>query len=179
MGIRRQLLEHLAHEILGALSTSSEPTIASLTSAMVDYHGFAKQPMPEEFLKQFPSAEGVDLRDLQVDLVRVSTDLTSEVHFHAKASAYVVCLGSGQRLTSPCKAKVFLEDRWREFAEGETIEIPAGTLHGFTVDPGGIFYFLSVQSPPIGRHGEEDDYHRAIPEMIGAFRGSAKPTSRS
>jgi hypothetical protein len=160
MAIPLRTLSSIAEEIAADLAMSGRSASRDLLDSMSDYHGFWKKSLPPDYVARFSSASRLDLRDIQADIVRVTTDLTAEVHFHAKASAFVVCLGHREGFPDPSKAKTFAAGSWKPLVGGERLEIPAGEPHGFTVDSGGVLYFLSVQSPPVNRAGHEDDYHR-------------------
>lgn len=127
---------------------------------MIDYHGFAKSRFPEPFLHDVVTPLGLDPKDIQLEVVHVGCDLTHEVHEHREAMALAVCLGNAEGFPPPTDALAFVTDHWFAVSAGETVEIPAGTPHGFTVNKGGTVHFLSVQSPPIVREDGHDDYYR-------------------
>lgn len=127
---------------------------------MTDYHGFAKARFPEPFLYEVVTPLGLDPKNIQMEVVHVGCDLTQEVHEHREATALAVCLGNAEGFLVPTNALAFVIDHWFSVSAGDTIEIPAGTLHGFTVLEGGTIHFLSVQSPPIVREDGHDDYYR-------------------
>ena len=77
------------------------------------------------------------------------------------AHAYCTILGSEDNVAEPKGAHAFLKDRWSPVKAGDVVDVPPNTLHGFTVEPNGILYFLSLQSPPIERGDGHDDYIRA------------------
>jgi len=125
-----------------------------------EYHGFGKSRLPEQFLQELLDPYNLVPKDVQIELVKVATDLTHEVHYHQRTFAFCTILGSSEHVDPPRAARAFLNDKWSDVTIGQEIEIPAGVLHGFTVDTqhNGILYFLSVQAPPIVR-GDGDDYH--------------------
>ncbi|MDB5189176.1 MAG: hypothetical protein JWL82_133 [Parcubacteria group bacterium] len=128
------------------------------TLEMVDYHGFSKVRLPEDVVEAVTQMHGKHSTDVQAELVAVHTDLSHEIHLHRNSCAYNVVLGKRDGFPNAKGAKVFLRDRWLDIRAGDQVEIPHGTTHGFTVKPGGLLYFLSVQTPPIVSTEGEDDY---------------------
>lgn len=126
---------------------------------MVDYHGFLKSRLPEEFLASVLDPFNLTADDVQIEVVEVTKDLSHEVHYHEAAYAYCVGMGEKYHVAPPQKAKAFLNDHWFSFNDGDSVEIPQRVKHGFTIEEGGILNFLSVQAPPIVGHGH-DDYVR-------------------
>ncbi len=104
---------------------------------------------------------GLTEEDVQIEIVRVDTDLSKEIHYHNESYAYVVCLGGEYKTENPRGAQAFLIDSWFPVEVGNVIKIPPKTHHGFTVDAGGLLIFLSVQAPPIEQNGV-DDYHLVV-----------------
>jgi len=47
---------------------------------------------------------------------------------------------------------------WRKVKEGNILEVPENTIHGFTIPPekSGVLYFLTIQSPPIENEFRDD-----------------------
>lgn len=129
-----------------------------------DYHGFQKAPMPGNFKDSVLRNSGYsdfDVRAIQVEIVKVDRPLVDQVHYHRKSDAIAIVLGPDTRFAGPCHAMAyFAKDRqWLPVEAGETIKIPRRKRHGFSVMPGGLMYFLSVQSPRISSH-LHDDYVR-------------------
>lgn len=127
---------------------------------MNDYHGFSKARFPESFVKEIVMSLGFHPQDIQMEIVHVGHDLTHEIHLHRDATAVAYCLGPAEGFSTPNLAQAFISDHWFDVHEGDVLEIPAGTPHGFTVGETGSLYFLSVQSPPIVRADGHDDYFR-------------------
>lgn len=98
----------------------------------------------------------------RLKLVWSRGDLTHEKHHHRHASAFVVLLGPEYGFPEPQSFQKYVGDQWLPAYAGEKLEIPAGTVHGFTIEPGktGAAYFLTIQTPPIVGSGGDDDYHR-------------------
>lgn len=153
-------LQQIAESILDTLRNATPEEAAKLLE-MVDYHGFLKSRLPAEFLENILAPYNLTPEEVQIEIVKVDKDLTSEVHYHEGSFAYCVCLGEAYHTEAPRSASAFLNDRWSPVKEGDVVAIPAGTPHGFTVEEGGVLFFLSVQAPPIVNHGK-DDYHRVI-----------------
>ncbi len=128
---------------------------------MKDYHGFSKARWPEELLNDaLRWTGGLTPDDVQVEIVRVQTDLTHEVHHHKTAHAFVIILGAWSNLPNPIHAEGFIGGQWQSVGAGQEIDIPPGTAHGFRVNGDGDLWFLSVQSPQIERSDGHDDYYR-------------------
>ena len=100
----------------------------------------------------------------QIEIVRVVRDLRKQTHRHDRSEALNVMLGSRQHFPDPRHASMYLgmdeATTWSPVEAGESIIIPAGIVHGFTVEEskGGILYFLSIQNPPIEDGHGNDDY---------------------
>lgn len=154
------LMRNVSQAVLMRLRAITSPEEITRLLNMRDYHGFMKSRLPEDFLVTILEPFGLTLKDIQVEVVSVSQDLTEEIHIHKEASAFVTILGQGENLPDPLRASGYIDEDWNRVGVGQEIEIPAGTPHGFTVERGGILYFLSVQSPPIERAGGHDDYYR-------------------
>ncbi len=132
---------------------------ADIDARMVNYHGFAKVNLADVLHGDLIEA-AMFAPNLQVEFVRVSGDQSQEVHVHRVASAVAWCLGPMEGFPPPSGALSFGGEGWAEFTDGMKLRVPAGLPHGFTVRPGGLVYFLSVQSPPIVSFDGRDDYHR-------------------
>jgi quercetin dioxygenase-like cupin family protein len=162
MLVKTSQLKQLAIDIVVLFRLSAgEKLLKELT--MIDYHGFAKSRLPEEFQKKVLWSYKLTPSEVQIEVIKVTTDLRHEIHYHAEAFAYVVGLGSREHLPEPRGASVYLGHSWKSFAAGEKLEIPAGTNHGFTVEEGGELWFLSIQTPPIVDGQGRDDYYRPAP----------------
>ncbi len=158
MVVDSEVLGKIANAILAKLKSSSVLESERIFKT-VDYHGFLKSRIPVDFLEEILSPFRLTTEDMQIEIVKVETDLSKEVHYHANSFAYVVCLGSEYRAEDPRGAKAFLSDTWFSICTGDVVKIPPRTPHGFTVENGGVLVFLSVQSPPI-EQGGVDDYHK-------------------
>ncbi len=162
MATKIAVLKQLALEILMQLRLiQGKALIENLE--MLDYHGFSKGRMPEEFMKKVLWSYKLAPTEIQAEIIHVTKDLRHEVHFHAAAHAYVVGLGAKEHLPEPRLASAYQVNRWISFAAGQKLEIPPGMKHGFTVEEGGELWCLSVQAPPIVNGHGRDGYHRAAP----------------
>ncbi len=103
---------------------------------------------------------GLSENEVQVEVVRVTTDLANELHYHQKAHAHVIVMGSAENVDEPVRAQGYIEGVWSPVVSSQVIDIPPGTKHGFTVGEQGVLWFLSVQSPPIVDDSGQDDYHK-------------------
>jgi hypothetical protein len=130
----------------------------SLIFTFTKFHGFLKAGIPKDILD--PLVRTLSLRpgQVQVEVAGVLEDLAREVHIHERTRAHVTCVGENFGLPNPRDAYAFLAGRWTPMRLGENLDIPAGIEHGFTVDPGGCLYFLSVQSPPLISEDGTEDY---------------------
>lgn len=154
-------LEKIELTVLLQLShvfTSREHLLKSIE--LKDYHGFSKARWPEHLLISALHGTNLTPTDVQVEIVRVSTDLTSEVHFHADAHALITILGSRQHLPNPVELEAYIDGNWPEVAANQRIDVPPGTHHGLRARTNKGGWFLSVQSPPIEKREGHDDYHR-------------------
>ncbi|MDB5254476.1 MAG: hypothetical protein JWL80_542 [Parcubacteria group bacterium] len=158
MTIASQTLKEIAESVLQKLQVLSKEEMESIVN-MADYHGFLKSRLPQEFLDSVLIPFNLTSHDVQIEVVEVATDLTHEVHYHEHSFAYCVCMGEKYHVAPPTNALAYLIDHWAPVTDGEVVEIPPGTPHGFTIKEGGTLTFLSVQAPPIV-HADHDDYHR-------------------
>lgn len=158
MSVTPQTLKEIARAVLAHLHDLSQEEMQHILN-MADYHGFLKSRLPEEFLNSLLIPFGITSNDVQIEVVEVNTDLTHETHYHKHSFAYCVCMGEMYYVQPPKNALAFLNDSWFPVHDGDVVEIPAGTPHGFTVEDGGTLTFLSVQAPPIVHDGH-DDYIR-------------------
>lgn len=157
MKVNPIVLKQLTQNFLGRLRTIPRQEFCKMLH-MVDYHGFSKARLPVSLFQDFLNQYRVNSRDIQIEVVQVTTDLRHEIHYHKKAFAYIVCLGEDVGLENPCTASAFLCDRWVSLTCGQELEIPPGIPHGFTVKQDGSLHFLSLQSPPILGEDGHDDY---------------------
>lgn len=155
--MNQETLQKITEEILSLFRSSA--TFKD-TIPMKDYHGFEKGRIPSEALETIAARYAVTAEELQVELVRVTKDLSDEVHVHHHSRAYCIILGKQEGLETPRDAFAYIDNQWSSVREGEAINIPPQTAHGFTVKRGGILYFLSVQTPPIEDGHGHDDYER-------------------
>ena len=127
---------------------------------MKDYHGFMKSRFPHSILKKILEPYSLNPEEIQIELVEVHTDLSHENHIHKEAHAVTTILGELEHVDNPQHASAFKMDSWFPVSTGDQLDFPPHTPHTFTVKPGGILYFLSVQAPPIERDDGHDDYFR-------------------
>lgn len=121
-----------------------------------DYHGFAKATLPDGLMRLTTSLYGVDPSCVQAEIVLAVKDLSDEIHMHEESTTYCRILGQGESFPKPKSAKIFRTDSWTPLSEGQTYIIPPKTPHGFSVSPGGVLYFFSLQTPPIQGDGKDD-----------------------
>lgn len=125
-----------------------------------NFHGFQKANINHILARVSGSLKEV----ASAEIVRVDRNLGSAVHKHLRSNALVLILGRKWYFSSPLNAFALVgvgddvSGPWVEVRMGEVLRITAGTAHGFTVEPGGILYFLSVQNPPITEEGGAEDY---------------------
>ena len=94
--------------------------------------------------------------DIECEVVKVNSNLTDQIHLHKDACAYIRIIGEAEGFENPRNASYFLGTTWMPAKFNDALLIPPQTPHGFSVSPGGILYFVSVQSPPIvGEHHED------------------------
>lgn len=155
-------LRSMANEIVKRLHT-----IPALDHGKIfqfqDYHGFSKTRLPEDFLQKVLALHGETKENMQIEIVGVHADLTNEVHKHENSDAFVVILGLHTNFAEPFNAQAYKNNHWEFVTEGQEIEIPRGTPHGFTVAVNaGSLFFLSIQTPPIVDEHGTDDYVKVI-----------------
>ena len=159
---RSQDLKNIAAEILNYFRTSSSQAVQALLR-FEDYHGFQKSRLPDTFVRTILKPFGYQPEDLQIEVIWVVSDLRHELHYHKNSFAFLHILGSGDHFNNPKRAFGYNDRAWISLQAGDEWLIPPKTTHGFTVDPGGVMYFLSIQYPPIV-YGAVDDYHRVNAE---------------
>lgn len=155
-------LRSMAKEILARLHD-----VPALDHAKIfqfqDYHGFSKTRLPDDFLNKVLALCGETKDNMQIEIVGVHADLTNEVHKHENSDAFVVVLGKHENFSEPFNAQTYKNNHWEFVSEGQEIEIPRGTPHGFTVAMnGGNLFFLSIQTPPIVDEHGTDDYIKVL-----------------
>lgn len=123
-----------------------------------DFHGFKKSALPAQIVDPIRQRFGFSERELQIEVAGVLTDLTHEIHSHRRSQAHVTCIGENFGLPDPRDGYIFLGQRWFPMKLGDSFDIPTSVEHGFTVDEGGLLYFLSVQSPPLVSEDGQEDY---------------------
>ena len=123
-----------------------------------NYHGFMKAKLTPAWMLRIIRFYGIEEGSVQVEIVRVESDLSDQVHRHHKSHACVVVLGTEHRVADPKNAFRYLDGTWSPVSANQHVNIPPGRVHGFTVRHGGSMYFLSVQSPPIEGEDGHDDY---------------------
>lgn len=155
-------LQNIAQEVVGLFH--SDVTFKD-TITMKDYHGFQKARIPLEDLENIVKKYSITTELLQVELVKVTQDLSDEIHIHHISQAYCIVFGDNEGLEPPKDAFVFINDHWSPVKQREAILITPKTKHGFTVKPGGILYFLSVQTPPIENKHGQDDYEKVFVDI--------------
>lgn len=149
-------LQAIAASIMDFLRGAECHTMFEFTN----YHGFGKARFPHGIIADLLSSYGFTTKDVQVELVFVNSDLTREVHLHVDTNAYCVVMGKDVHYPNPDLARTYRDGKWIPLKAGDELAIPTGTKHGFTVNNGGVLYFLSVQSPPIVREDGHEDYVR-------------------
>lgn len=162
MAVPGTTLKKISDEIIATFRKLPPEAVSDMIS-MIDYHGFWKTRLPDTFVRSILAPHGLTSDDVQIEIVKVDTDLTAEVHFHAHAHAMIYALGQGEGLRNASGAVAYRHNTWQGIQSGEEVDIPPGTPHGFSVEPDGELWFLSVQAPPIVGEGN-DDYHQVASE---------------
>lgn len=161
MAISYRTLKSVCDDIRTVLRGLSRDAVLDMI-CMIDYHGFWKTRLPEDFLRSILAPYPLQPSELQIEIVKVDRDLTGEIHYHTHAHAVIYTLGEAEGVEDAARALAYGGDAWRQIQSGEEVNVPPGTAHGFSVEPGGTLWFLSVQAPPIVGHQESDDYHRLV-----------------
>ncbi len=151
-------LEIIANQVLEKFSSELGPQIIK-DLTFIDYHGFGKSRLTEDFLNALLNSLNYNAKELQVEIVRVESDLTDQVHYHQFSNAFICVLSARNNFPDPIGALTYQNDDWIEIDQDYSLLIPRNTLHGFSVKPNGMFYFLSIQTPPISGDNH-DDYHK-------------------
>lgn len=94
----------------------------------------------------FEIVESIDGRvdkNVEISHVRITSEGQYPQHIHRKSDAYFIVTNViGEVYYLSGKKKTLIKN-------GDRIEIPRGTPHGFDTTPGAILEFISIQSPPI------------------------------
>ncbi len=98
------------------------------------------------------SLDGRPDASVEVSLVRIIAEGQYPQHVHKKSDAYFI-VTAGEA--------VFLSGAERTMMrQGDRVDIPRGTPHGFEIAAGTTLEFISIQSPPIkDEHSGEEDFH--------------------
>ncbi len=118
----------------------------------------ANRVYQNQFLEPILKRYAVTIKEVQIEIVSVTKDLSDEIHYHKEAFASVVIMGKDDHVRDPIDAAAYYNDFWFPIRAGDCIYIPARVPHGFTIQENGILYFLSVQAPPIVDEQGRDDY---------------------
>lgn len=148
-------LKLIANEILSVLIRDKD---IPKNLVFIDYHGFAKSYLPENLVSNLLKSFGYNAEQLQIEIVRVNSDLTDQIHYHQFSHAFICVLSQENNFPDPESAFAFKNNKWQAISENFQLLIPPNTPHGFTVSHSGQLYFLSVQTPPIVNNSF-DDYH--------------------
>ncbi len=156
-------LEVIARDVVESIWLFSA---SEIDPHMTKYHDFEKFRLPEDFLRgiiaerQYAGLDGLTPDMIQLEIAKVTGDLRHQVHRHLRSNAVVIILGGLNPFPLALNARMYYGTGWFSIGSQEVIRIHAGIFHGFTVGKGGILYFLSVQSPPLMKEGEYDDYEK-------------------
>ncbi len=89
-------------------------------------------------------------REVALAKLKRPGEYPQHVHHHSDAVFHII---SGTATFMSLNEK-------RLVKPGDRLEIPRGKPHGFEIEDGQQFSFLTIQSPPIrDRHTGEEDYH--------------------
>jgi hypothetical protein len=148
-------LETLTDKVVAELERRP-PILPNIQNLFREYHGHWKAEVGKLLI---PSHER-PRENVQVEIVKVDdkTNPNREVHMHRNSNAVVIILGDRQYVPFPIGASMYFErlGGWRPIMVGEKFLFTAEMRHGFSVAPGGVLYFLSVQNPPIDEGGVDD-----------------------
>jgi len=158
MTLTTDQLKSISNQVLGSMRSLPSASLAGMLR-MKDYHGFGNSEFPDYFIEPIIRPFNAVLKEVEIRLIHVSTDLSKEIHLHKAATAYITVLGPKTHLPGPVHAFAYLKGKWFPVSEDDTLEIPQCTPHGFTIRGNGDLYFLSVQSPPLIDEEGNDDYH--------------------
>ena len=96
------------------------------------------------------SLDGKPDKNIEVSLVTLKKEGQYPQHVHKGSDAYIIVTGgsanflSGQEIIS--------------MGVGDRKDIPRGTPHGFEIEQGKEFQFISVQCPPIKGDDRHEDF---------------------
>ncbi len=156
--IDMSVLQTAAEEIRDVLRTRNSVELRAYMAIMKNYHGFDKVALSGRLI-DVPSLSNVPADQIQIELFKVNRDLSDRTHHHKNSDAYVICLGPQEHLVEARYGIVFKGNHWTTFNTGDQLAIPKRTRQGFSLrNHVGVFYFLSVQSPPISSESY-DDFH--------------------
>lgn len=156
IAVGREALHKLTEQVIADIRKHG---IYSLFEELAGYHDFRKSRLKPGLLEKYLSPLGVTSKDVQIEFAAVLMDLQHQVHIHREAYAVATPLGLGEELPSPRNAYYYLSTQgedWLPLAAGNKLDVPPGTKHGFALEPDGICYFLTIQSPPTDRHDFDD-----------------------
>jgi len=84
-------------------------------------------------------------QQVEIESLKVTGTLAPHLHERSNTAALVTGVGIDGA------PEQWLDDRWHPLSEGQIVEIPAGTPHGFRVNQTTLepFFLLVVADPPI------------------------------
>ncbi len=152
----KRVLHRLTYNVLQEIRARG---VANLFEPLRGYHDFKKSRLKPGKLEQFLDPFDLTPRQVQIEFAVVPTDLSHQIHLHREAYALATPLGKREGLPDPRKAYFYLSSRgehWHPLSAGLELDVPPGVRHGFALAPGGICYFLTIQSPPTDREDRDD-----------------------
>ena len=154
----RETLHDVSKELIAWLRERSDEEVRTLLANMKEYHGFPKTRLPEDVISSLLKAHRLLPKKMQIELVRVPTDLSHKAHKHMRARAFISILGRKEHLSELKSEEGFAYiGLWLKVKSGDMFDVLPGTVHTFAAKLGMGFEFLSVQTPPI-ENGVNDDF---------------------
>ncbi|MSR85496.1 hypothetical protein EXS71_03640 [Candidatus Uhrbacteria bacterium] len=152
-------LQEIAHAIVETFNAQSRANFNEVIH-FEDYHGFQIFSLPNKLIDSVLSNFDYQPDNLEIEVVKVVSNLRDQIHYHEGSSAFIHILGASHGFENPKNAFAYQDGLWIAVHDGEERLIPPKTVHGFTVEEDGVLFFLSVQYPPIVTE-VKDDYHPA------------------
>lgn len=96
------------------------------------------------------SLDGKPDKNVEVSLVTLKKEGQYPQHVHKGSDAYIIVTSGSANFLSGTESI--------PMSVGDKRDIPRGTPHGFEIEAGKEFQFISVQCPPIKDEGGHEDF---------------------
>lgn len=151
------LLKEISDSVLEKMNAAKNwQQFVDMSTAHIYREWWTRIRVKSELLEPWRENGFLDIDKMAVEVIIVNehTDMTSEIHEHNDAHAYVTILGPNEGFEETDGEYFFGSEEAKLAKSGMVLDIPSGTVHGFSAPRDRKLAFLSVQSSYI-----DEDYH--------------------